>query len=82
MALKDRLEALKHPAATQVTEGEPGLSVIPGLRKEVEPASHIAAASSASPRTGDARDQKGSRNQAPLASAKAESDFASESGPL
>ncbi|OLB91942.1 MAG: hypothetical protein AUI15_22025 [Actinobacteria bacterium 13_2_20CM_2_66_6] len=71
MALKDRLEALKRPAAAQVTEGDPGLSVISGLRSEVAPAPPVAAAVSASARTSDDRDQRGVRAQPTLASAKA-----------
>ena len=71
MALKDRLDALKRPATAQVTEGEPGLSVISGLRTEVAPTPHVVAPAHTSPRTADAPDQKGVRPQSTLAAAKA-----------
>jgi pilus assembly protein CpaF len=71
MALKDRLDALKRPALVPVTEGDPGLSVIAGLRSEVATALRSTATVPAPARTTEASDQKGGRPQPTLASAKA-----------
>jgi hypothetical protein len=66
MALKDRLESLKHPGGLGAVDGDRTLTVIPGLRSEVAPAAPAPAATA----TEDPH-QKGGRMPSTLASTKA-----------